>query len=193
MTETIGVTVDLAEERDLPAILTLSNWAAANTPANFALEPEPLADWEQSFAATRARYPWLVARADGNVAGFAKASPHRARGAYLWTAEVSVYVDHHVHGRGVGRALYHRLIPLLRAQGYVTLLAGITTPNPASERLHEAFGFRRCGSYDRAGWKFGRWHDVGYWQCHLHPEGAAPSPPRPVAEVWPDVDRESGT
>ena len=33
--------VRLAEERDLPAIVEISNLAARDTPANFATEPEP--------------------------------------------------------------------------------------------------------------------------------------------------------
>jgi phosphinothricin acetyltransferase len=67
------------------------------------------------------------------------------------------------------------------------LLAGIATPNPASERLHAAFGFTRCGTFHRAGWKFGRWHDVGYWELHLQSADGAPRALRPVDEVWDSV------
>jgi GNAT superfamily N-acetyltransferase len=69
----------------------------------------------------------------------------------------------------------------------MTLLAGITPPNDASERLHAAAGFRRCGTYHRAGFKFGEWHDVGYWELHLLPQHLPPAVTRPVAEVWPGV------
>ncbi|HMJ54635.1 MAG TPA: GNAT family N-acetyltransferase [Polyangiaceae bacterium] len=55
---------------------------------------------------------------------FCQASPHRTRGAYQWTAEVSVYVDPQCHGSGIGTQLYRHLVPVLRRQGYVTLLAG---------------------------------------------------------------------
>ncbi|MHB8416596.1 MAG: GNAT family N-acetyltransferase [Myxococcales bacterium] len=158
----------------MKAILEISNWAAAQLDANFALEPEPLAQWLASFDATRARYPWLVVRQGERVVGFAKAGPHRARGAYAWAAEVSVYVHPELHGRGVGRALYRRLLPILRRQGFVTLLAGITRGNRASEALHRHFGFRRCGTFHRVGWKFGRWCDVGYWELPLRPAGAPP-------------------
>jgi phosphinothricin acetyltransferase len=89
-----------------------------------------------------------------------------------------------VHGRGVGAALYGRFIPTVREQGYALLLAGITLPNPASERLHEKVGFVRCGTYHRVGWKFGAWHDVGYWELHLGDQREAPRPVRGVADVW---------
>lgn len=179
-----SLTIRLAEREDISAVVAISNWAAVNTPANFATEPEPESSWLATWEATRAQHPWLVAVDGGRVLGFAKSGPHRARGAYAWTAEVSVYVDPSAHGRGIGAALYARLIPVLRAQGYVTLLAGIAPPNPASERLHEKVGFVRCGTYHRAGWKLGAWHDVGYWELHLAGGDDAPQPVRPVADVW---------
>lgn len=183
MSDDTKAVIEIAREQDLPRILELANWAAIHTPANFATQPETLEEWTRSWSATHAVYPWLVARDGDGVLGFAKGSPHRARGAYRWIAEVSVYVDVAAHGRRIGSALYARLIPTMRAQGYVTLLAGITPPNPASERLHEAIGFTRCGTYHRAGFKLGRWHDVGYWELHLH-DDAPPSDVRTVASVW---------
>jgi phosphinothricin acetyltransferase len=56
-------------------------------------------------------------------------------------------------------------------------------PNPASVRLHEALGFRRVALLGQVGWKFGRWHDVGYWELRLRPDDAPPADIRPVAEV----------
>jgi phosphinothricin acetyltransferase len=183
-----GVTIALAGHDDVPAMLALSNDAAARSPANFATEPEALEDWDERFEATESTYPWLVARDGENVLGFARASPHRARGAYRWRAEVSVYVDPTAWRRGIARLLYEALLGTLRAQRYVTLHAGITLPNPASQRLHESFGFERCGTFRRAGWKFGAWHDVGYWELALRAGGEPPRPIRPVREVWVALD-----
>jgi phosphinothricin acetyltransferase len=176
------IEIVLAEEADVPAIADIANWAAAHTLANFATEPEPASLWRQWWHETHERYPWLVARAGGRVLGFAKAAPHRARGAYAWTAEVSVYIHPEAHGERIGTRLYERLIPTLRAQGYVTLLAGITLPNPASERLHAAFGFVVCGVFHRVGWKQERWLDVGYFEAAL--SDGAPAAIARVADVW---------
>jgi phosphinothricin acetyltransferase len=182
--------IRLATEADIPAVLKISNWAALHTPANFAIEPEPLDDWLRSWRDTHRMHPWLVAVDDegAGIVGFAKSSPHRGRCAYAYTAEVSVYVHHEHHGRGIGSALYQRLIPILRAQGYCTLLAGITVPNPASQRLHEALGFRRVATYERVGWKFNRWHDVGYWQLHLN---SNTSPPKSILSVEQVMTRDA--
>jgi L-amino acid N-acyltransferase YncA len=176
--------VSLADAGDLPAIVEISNWAAAHTTANFATEPEAVPTWQTTWAQTSALHPWLVVRDAGRVLGFAKSGPHRARGAYAWSADVSVYVHPDAHRRGVGTALYRTLLPLLRAQGYVTLLAGITVPNPGSEALHAASGFVRAGTYPRVSWKFGAWHDVAYWTLALQTSNTPPRPIRPVAEVW---------
>jgi phosphinothricin acetyltransferase len=177
-------TIRLATRDDLPTILDISNWAALNTPANFAIEPETLQSWQQSYDTTHTMFPWLVA-CDGDLAviGFAKASPHKGRCAYAWTAEVSVYIHPNYHGRGLGTALYGALIPMLKSQGYVTLLAGITTPNPSSEKLHASVGFMRIGAFERVGWKFGRWHNVSYHELFLTTADTPPGRIRPVSEV----------
>jgi L-amino acid N-acyltransferase YncA len=180
-------TIALARREDVAPSLAFANWAAENTSANFALEPESLESWQTEFDLRHEMYPWLVARFGESVVGFAKASPHRARGAYQFTADVTVYIDPAHHRRGLASALYRVLLPLLRTQGYVTLLAGITTPHEASERLHAVSGFRRCGAFRRAGWKFGKWHDVSYWELHLQPEGATPTAVRSVSDAWSSV------
>lgn len=179
-----ALTVRRAEESDVPTMLAFANWAAMNTVANLATSPEPLEEWVASFRKSHDFFPWIVAEDDaGKVRGFAKAGPHKARGAYAWSADVSVYVDPEAHGRGVGSRLYEVLVPTMRAQGYVTLIAGITLPNPASEKLHARFGFVRCGTFHRVGFKNGRWHDVGYWDLALRDDDSSPAPIRAVADA----------
>ncbi len=125
-------------------------------------------------------YPWLVAVEDEAVLGFAYANQHRGRASYRWAADVSVYVAGEHQRRGVGRALYAELLPLLVAQNLCMACAGITLPNEASVALHEAFGFRLVGVYERIGWKFGAWRDVGWWQLDLAGGAAADPPPEPL-------------
>ncbi len=175
--------IRLAHPDDLEAILEISNWAAANTAANFAAEPETLDAWRTDWQTTHRMYPWFVAADAGEVIGFAKASPWKGRCAYHWTAETTVYVHPDRHGRGIGRLLYEKLISTLRAQGYHTLLGGITVPNPASIALHESLGYKRVALLEKVGWKFGKWHDVGYWELELRPGSPAPSEVRAVEKV----------
>lgn len=122
-------------------------------------------------------YPWLVAD-EGGVVGYAYAGPHHPRPGYRWSATVSVYLAAAAQRRGLGRALYGELLPLLGSLGYVRAFAGITLPNPASVGLHEAVGFTPVGVYHSAGFKHGAWHDVSWWERPLQ-EPVPASPPEP--------------
>ncbi|MGQ4584172.1 arsinothricin resistance N-acetyltransferase ArsN1 family B [Lysobacter sp. F60174L2] len=109
--------------------------------------------------------PWLVAEDDaGLVLGHAYASKWKGRCAYRFAVETTVYLDAAVHGRGLGRQLYERLLATLRETGMHVAIGGIALPNPASIALHEKLGFRKVGQFEEVGFKFGRWVDVGYWQ-----------------------------
>lgn len=180
--------IHLASAHDVPGILAISNWAALHTHANFSSGEESLESWQRDYDATAAKHPWFVAVEDDTVIAFAKSSPFRGRCAYAWSAEVTVYVDPAHHRRGLARALYGVLLPVLEAQQYATLLAQIALPNDASERLHESFGFKRIGVLERVGWKFERWYDVAMHEKALLPAGATPKPIRPVREVMPLVE-----
>jgi L-amino acid N-acyltransferase YncA len=127
--------------------------------------------------------PWLVYIVYGRVAGYAYASSHRERAAYRWSTEVTAYVHPDFHGRGIGKRLYAALCTLLHAQGYVNAFGIITLPNVASVALHESCGFRRCATYLHAGYKFDRWHDVGWWQLALQTPGARPNEPIAFADL----------
>ena len=92
---------------------------------------------------------------------------------------MSAYVDRSAHRTGLGRLLYTELFDRLRRRGFRLLVAGITLPNEASVRMHEALGFEPVGVYTNIGWKGGQWWDVGWWQLDLGaPEGEPP--PEPV-------------
>lgn len=125
------------------------------------------------------RLPWLVAERADVIVGYAYASPHRARPAYRWSVEVSVYLASSEAGKGVGRALYDMLLPRVGALGYVSAYAGIALPNEPSVRLHEAMGFIPVGVFRQVGFKQDRWHDVGWWQRTLRVPPAAPHEPLP--------------
>ncbi len=152
---------------------------ADGTAASFE-DPAPiLPEFKQRIARITRTHAFLVAESDdGQIAGFAYAGTHRDRPAYRWTTEASVYLVEEHRGRGLGRALYEPLFALLEEQGYRKVLAGITTPNPASEALHRSFGFEEVGVYHRIGWKAGAWRDVIWMELQLGPETHETEPPR---------------
>jgi phosphinothricin acetyltransferase len=138
------------------------------------------AEWEKDLLAYRDRYPWLVAEDGGEVAGVAYAKPWNPREAYDWTAESTIYVAKDHGGKRIGRKLYGRLFELLERQGFRSVMAQVTQPNPGSEKLHAAFGFERLGVIRGAGYKHGRWLDVCLWQKELTDPGDPPASPTPV-------------
>jgi L-amino acid N-acyltransferase YncA len=135
--------------------------------------------------ATLERYPWLVADDGGTVVGYAYAGAHAERAGYRWSVNISAYVDAALHGRGIGRALYDELVPILRRQRFVNAYAGIALPNPASVALHEAIGMRRIGVYDRVGFKLDAWHSVAWYGLRLTDPEDRPPEPIPLPELEP--------
>ena len=130
---------------------------------SFELEAPDEAEMARRIADHSVSHAWLVAETDGALAGYAYGSPHRTRAAYASSCDVAVYVDPAHARRGIGRALYAELLPLL-AERHHAAFAGIALPNEASIGLHEAMGFTPVGTYREVGWKLGGWRDVGWWQ-----------------------------
>lgn len=109
-------------------------------------------------------HEWLVAVDQSGVAGYAYASQYRPRHAYRYSVETTAYVDERCRGQGVGKKLYEALFTSLDSLGFHTAYAGIALPNAASVALHKAVGFESIGVFQDAGFKFGQWHDVSWWQ-----------------------------
>jgi phosphinothricin acetyltransferase len=164
-----------AEAADARAVQDIYAPFVSESATSFEAEPPDVPEMERRIRDVQQKHPWLVFESGGVVLGYAYASTHRARTAYQWSVEVSVYTGPRARHQGVGRALYASLFDLLRRQGYVNAYAGITLPNPASVGLHQSFGFAPIGVFPRIGYKFGKWHDVVWMQLRLQ-EVADPVP-----------------
>ena len=104
--------------------------------------------------------PYLVAEMDGRIVGYSYASSYRPRPAYRHTIEDSVYVRDGLAGHGIGRALLTMLIKRCEAGPWRQMLAVIgDSGNAGSIGLHAGQGFRRIGTLDAVGFKFGHWVD----------------------------------
>ena len=160
---------------DWAPIAELTNHYILHTSVHFSTDPVSVEELREGWEPYRVRYPFLVATLDDRFAGFAKASRWRERDAYAWTCETSIYLCDHIHGRGLGRRFYAALLDECRRRGFESAIGGGALPNDRSVRLHRDLGFVDAGVVRRAGWKFGAWHDVGFYQLML---GDA-QPPRP--------------
>jgi len=159
----------------LPAIRAIYNEAILTSTALYEYterSEETIREWYES--RVHAGIPVLgIEWEPGVLAGFATWGPFRPRPAYKYSVEHSVYVDERFRGEGVGRQLMQAIIAAAKKHDLHMLVAGIDATNVASIALHSSLGFRCCGTVREAGYKFGRWLDLEFWQLIL-PTPAAP-------------------
>src|ERR1700709_76607 len=160
---------DAQPERDAAACAAIYAPYVEQTPISFEERRPAALEMEARMNRYMATHPWLAAEDGGEVVGYAYACRHMERAAYRWAAHPSAYVAPTRRGEGLGQSLYEALFERLRQQNFQIACAGITLPNDASVRLHEALGLPRGRVSPRIGWKAGRWHDVSWWQLELVP------------------------
>lgn len=168
-----------ARESDMPAVQAIYAHHVIHGTASFELEPPTLEQMLQRRADICANgLPYLVAERDGEVVGYAYATPYRPRPAYRFTVEDSVYVREGMAGFGIGHALLAAVIQHCTASGRRQMVAIIgNSENSASIRLHTRLGFRQVGVFESVGFKHGRWLDTVIMQRELG-EGASTTPDR---------------
>jgi len=166
-----------AHSRDLAVITAIYDDAVRHGTASFELDPPDQAEMARRYETLRAGgYPYLVAELDGDVVGYAYAGPYRARPAYRWSVEDSIYVAPQAQRRGIGSALLARLLAEAEAGGFRQMLAVIgDSANTGSVEVHRAAGFRLVGTFENVGFKFGRWLDTVLMQRELG-RGATAAP-----------------
>jgi L-amino acid N-acyltransferase YncA len=165
-----------ATPADIPAITRIYAHAVRHGTASFELEPPDEAEMmRRQHALLDGGYPYLVAEIDGPVMGYAYAGPYRARPAYRFTVENSIYIAPQAHRRGIGRLLLDALIAECETRGYRLMIAviGDSAQVPSIE-LHRAAGFKMVGAFEGVGYKFDRWLDSVLMQRALGKSSSAP-------------------
>ena len=170
----MAVELRAARPEDLPAIHSIYAHHVLHGLASFEEEPPSVDELGRRFReVTQRRLPYLVAEYGLEVAGYGYCSPYRARSAYRYALEDSIYIRHDMAGRGIGRRLLDELIRRCEGLGYRQIIAVIgDSANAASIGVHAACGFLRVGTLRSVGFKFGRWVDSVYMQRPLGPGDA---------------------
>jgi phosphinothricin acetyltransferase len=176
------VNIRLASQGDADQIAEIYRPIVLSTPISFEIEPPNESEMARRIERTLSAFPWLVCEYQDRIIGYAYSAAHRARAAYRWSVDTSVYVHSEFRRRGIGKGLYVSLFRILAAQGYFNAFAGITLPNPGSVKLHESVGFQPIGCYRDVGYKLGSWRDVGWWQRVVRPLIEAPGAAMPLEE-----------
>ncbi len=177
------LTLRMAVPEDAPGMLAIYAPCVENTSITFETEVPSEEEFRGRIERVTVQYPWLVCESERRIVGYAYASKHRERAAYQWSADLSVYVAPDRHRVGIASALYGGVMLLLERQGYYTVFAGVTSPNPASEAFHRAMGFQRIGMYENAGFKLGEWHGVTWYQKALREYSGPPAPTLSIREI----------
>ncbi|MGZ8259279.1 MAG: N-acetyltransferase family protein [Caldimonas sp.] len=161
---------------DVPRVAAIYAWHVRQGSATFELDAPDDAEMARRRAEVVAKgLPFLVLELDGDMRGYAYADHFRPRPAYRFCVEDSVYLDHDVAGRGLGRLLLAELLARSEAAGARQMLAVIgDSANAGSIGVHRALGFEAVGTIAAAGWKLGRWLDVVVMQRALGAGASAP-------------------
>lgn len=145
---------------DAERILEIYKPYVLETTVTFETELPTLEEIQDRILTTTLTYPYLIAEYEGKVVGYAYAGRFRKRQAYAQSAEISLYLDQNIRGKGLGKALLSALEMELRKIDIYTIISIIESSNVGSLRFHEKNGFIRAGYLPRIGFKFDKWLDI---------------------------------
>lgn len=161
--------VECTFERHAQAILDILNDAILTSTALYdykARTMENMVSWFQAKAA--GKFPVIgIESADGELMGFASYGTFRAYPAYKYSVEHSIYVEKGFRGLGLGETLLRLLIERAETNQVHLVIGAIDAANEGSIALHRKLGFVHSGTITQAGFKFGRWLDVAFYQLTL--------------------------
>lgn len=176
--------IRMAEISDAAAIAAIYAPYVAETTVSFEYVPPTAAEMALRIEQTLRQFPWLVAEENGRILGYAYAGANFERAAYMWGADLAIYLAPDAQGRGIGRNLYEQLLRMLKKQGYCVCYGVVTGENQGSCRFHEAMDFTLTAEFPKTGWKFGRWCSTLWYEKRLRHDSPT-EPPRAWQEVEP--------
>ena len=159
-------------ERDAEALLGIYAPYVLKTAITFEYAVPSVDEFKNRMEQVLTRYPYLAAEQDGQILGYAYASPFKSRAAYDWAVETSIYIEENHRHNGAGALLYRELEELLKRQHIINLNACIAYPNPESIHFHEKNGYKTVAHFTKCGYKMGTWYDMVWMEKMLgdHPE-----------------------
>jgi L-amino acid N-acyltransferase len=168
--------VNCTYQEHAEAILAIFNETILNSTALYDYKPRSIENMIHWFKVKQENQFPVVGLVDNqnNLLGFASYGTFRAWPAYKYSVEHSIYIHKDYRGKGLGRTLLEKLIMLATEQNYHVMVGGIDMTNLGSIALHEKLGFVHSGTIRQAGFKFGSWLDLGFFQLIL------PTPHNPV-------------
>ena len=174
-----------ASVNDAEALLKIYSYYVENTAISFEWEVPSLEEFKGRIENTLKKYPYIVAENEetGEILGYAYTSTFKARAAYDWSVESSIYVKKDCRKMGIGRLLLEELERLSKKQGVLNINACIASTDKEDEYLtnasihfHEKMGYKMVGKFHDSGFKFNRWYDMVWMEKMLGEHTANPKP-----------------
>ena len=161
------MTITKYTAKDAANCLEIYNYYIENTTITFEEEKLTLKALSDRFEKIFAKYPFLTAKCDGKTVGYAYLDVFNQRSAYRYTADLSIYLHKDVRGGGIGGKLLDAIEHAAREAGIKNLISIVTGENAASMHFHEKHGFKKVGTLEEVGVKFGKTLDVVYFEKKL--------------------------
>ena len=184
-------------EEDAEALLDIYAPYVEHTAVSFEYEVPSVEEFRERIRRIREQYPYLLAESEGEILGYAYASPFHERRAYDWAAETSIYLRRDRRRQGLGRKLYEALEEILRMQGITDLYACIACPEGEDPYLsrdsilfHQRMGFQTVGRFPSCGYKFHRWYHMVWMLKNIGEHREEQPEVKPFSSIrqgeWPD-------
>ncbi|MBR2223618.1 MAG: N-acetyltransferase [Christensenellaceae bacterium] len=173
----------LAGAGDAEELLAIYAPYVEKTAVSFEFVPPTKEEFEGRIRSIMEFFPYILCEENGEILGYAYAHRFHERAGFNWDAELSVYVKEGKNRKGIGYALYEKLIGILEKQGFYNLYALISVPNEPSVALHSRFGFETEAIHKDTGCKFGEWHDMIIMKKVLRKAEKDPTEPIPFYQT----------
>ncbi len=143
-------------EADGPRILEIYKMGIDTKNATFETDVPSWSNWDLSHL----KHSRFVYTCNKKVLGWAALSPVSARSVYKGVAEISIYIDTNILGKGIGTILMDKVIASSEKQGIWTLYSSVFPENLATLKLHKKFDFKTIGLRERIAKLDNKWRDT---------------------------------
>lgn len=168
------ITLRAAVPGDAEALLSIYAPYVTDTAVSFEYDVPSVDEFRARIAGLSAKYPYIVAERDGRAVGYVYAGAFKARPAYNWDVETTIYIDRSERRSGIGRILLLKLEEILAAMNITNANACITSTEKEDEYLthdsilfHTRMGYSMVGCFHKCGYKFNRWYDMVWMEKHI--------------------------
>ena len=182
--------IRMARAEDAQALADIFRPYVLETAVAFEYNPPGAGHFRELIENRLRKYPFLVAEENGEIMGYLYVSPFKARPAYDWAIETSIYIRRECRGKGYGRMLHDRMEELLKKQNILSMYACIAYTEVEdqylvnhSKRFHTHMGYELTATFPKCGYKFNKWYDIIWMHKEIGQHGDDPAPIIPITEL----------